>query len=110
MLDSTLLRQIITNLLSNAIKYFPDGKEINLHLDCKNNIALFKIKDQGIDIPEEDKPNIFENFQRGSNAGTIRGTGLGLAIVKKCVELHGGEIWFDSVARNGTTFYVKLPC
>ncbi len=109
-LDPTLLRQIITNLLSNAIKYSPDGGEINLHLDCNNHIALFKIKDRGIGIPEEDKQNIFESFQRGCNAGTIRGTGLGLAIVKKCVELHGGEIWFDSVARNGTTFYVKLPC
>lgn len=109
-LDSTLLRQIITNLLSNAIKYSPDGTEINLHLDCKNNIALFKIKDRGIGIHEEDKQNIFESFQRGSNASTIRGTGLGLAIVKKSVELHGGEIWFDSVAGNGTTFYIKLPC
>ena len=109
-LDSTLLRQIITNLLSNAIKYSPDGGEINLHLNCKNNIALFKIKDRGIGIREEDKQNIFESFQRGCNASTIRGTGLGLAIVKKCVELHGGEIWFDSVPQNGTTFYVKLPC
>lgn len=108
-LDSTLLRQILNNLLCNAIKYSPDGGEINLDLLCDNNIALFKITDQGIGIPEQDKQNLFESFQRGSNAGTIRGNGLGLAIVKKCVELHGGKIWFDSVVGNGTTFYVKLP-
>ncbi|MEO0840644.1 MAG: PAS domain-containing sensor histidine kinase [Cyanobacteria bacterium J06643_5] len=108
-LDSTLLRQILNNLLCNAIKYSPDGGEIKLDLFCDNNIALFKIADQGIGIPEQDKQKLFENFQRGSNAGTIRGNGLGLAIVKKCVKLHGGEIWFDSVVGNGTTFYVKLP-
>lgn len=108
-LDSTLLRQILNNLLSNAMKYSPDGGEINLDLLCDDNAALFKIKDQGIGIPEQDKHKLFESFQRGSNARTIRGSGLGLAIVKKYVELHGGEIWFDSVVGNGTTFYVKLP-
>jgi len=109
-LDSTLLRQILTNLLSNAIKYSPDGGEINLELLRDDNVALFKIKDQGIGIPEQDKQKLFESFQRGSNAGTIRGNGLGLAIVKQSVELHGGEIWFDSIVGNGTTFYIKLPC
>lgn len=108
-LDSTLLHQILNNLLSNAMKYSPDGGKINLDLLCDDNAALFKIKDQGIGIPEQDKQKLFESFQRGSNARTIRGSGLGLAIVKKCVELHGGEIWFDSVVGNGTTFYVKLP-
>ncbi len=109
-LDCTLLRQILTNLLYNAIKYSPDGGEISLHLTYNDGVATFKIKDQGIGIPEADKQKLFESFQRGSNAGTIRGTGLGLAIVKKCVELHGGKIWFDSVVGNGTNFYVKLPC
>ncbi|MCJ8282321.1 MAG: ATP-binding protein [Rivularia sp. ALOHA_DT_140] len=109
-LDSTLLRQILNNLLSNAIKYSPDGGEVNLNLKCNHSVALFQIKDRGIGIPEQDKQKLFDSFQRGSNAGTIRGNGLGLAIVKKCVELHRGEIWFDSILGNGTTFYVKLPC
>ncbi|MEM7712654.1 MAG: PAS domain-containing sensor histidine kinase [Cyanobacteria bacterium P01_A01_bin.68] len=108
-LDSTLLQQILSNLLCNAMKYSPDGGEINLDLVCDNNAALFKVKDQGIGIPEQDRQKLFESFQRGSNAGKIRGSGLGLVIVKRCVELHGGEIWFDSVVGNGTTFYVKLP-
>jgi len=108
-LDSTLLQQILSNLLCNAMKYSPDGGEINLNLLCDNNAALFKIKDQGIGIPEQDRQKLFESFQRGSNTGKIRGSGLGLVIVKRCVELHGGEIWFDSVVGNGTTFYVKLP-
>ncbi|BAY85126.1 PAS/PAC sensor signal transduction histidine kinase [Calothrix parasitica NIES-267] len=108
-LDSTLLQQILSNLLCNAIKYSPDGGEINLDLLCDNNAALFKVKDQGIGIPEQDRQKLFKSFQRGSNAGKIRGSGLGLVIVKRCVELHGGEIWFDSVVGNGTTFYVKLP-
>ncbi|AFY53656.1 PAS domain S-box [Rivularia sp. PCC 7116] len=109
-LDSNILRQILTNLLSNAIKYSPNGGEVNLNLAYSDGVVLFQVSDKGIGIHKQDNQKLFESFQRGSNAGTIRGTGLGLAIVKKCVELHGGEIWFDSVVGKGTNFYVKLPC
>ncbi|MBV6622794.1 MAG: PAS domain-containing sensor histidine kinase [Rivularia sp. (in: Bacteria)] len=108
-LDSNILRQILTNLLSNAIKYSPNGGEINLKLAYSNGAVLFQVSDKGIGIHQEDSQKLFQSFQRGSNTGIIRGTGLGLAIVKKCVELHDGEIWFNSVVGKGTTFYVKLP-
>lgn len=108
-LDPKLLRSILTNLLSNAVKYSSEGSPVTFNVSCLNQIIRFEIGDQGIGIPEKDQPKLFELFHRASNAETIRGTGLGLAIVKQCVELHQGQIAFDSQENHGTTFYVELP-
>lgn len=108
--DPSLVRQIFSNLLSNAIKYSPKGGMITVHVTISQGSMILKVKDQGIGIPKEDQPQLFESFHRGGNVGTIQGTGLGLAIVKKAIELHQGEIQFKSKVGNGTTFIVKLPC
>ncbi len=108
-LDEKLLRQILTNLLSNAIKYSPDGGTVQFDLKSMDGVAHFCIQDEGIGIPGEDLPQLFESFHRGTNVGTIPGTGLGLAIVKKCVDLHGGQISVGSVVGVGTTFRITLP-
>ena len=79
--------------------------EAQASADC----AIFKVQDEGIGIPQEDIPYLFETFQRARNVGTIQGTGLGLAIVKQCVDLHGGEILVESEVGSGTTFTVTLP-
>ncbi len=72
--------------------------------------VIFKIIDQGIGIPVEDWPYIYEPYHRGSNVedGNIHGTGLGLTIAHKAVELHNGKINFVSSKDNGTTFTVTL--
>lgn len=108
LLDERLLRQILSNLLSNAIKYSPINSTVQFDLIYSHKIIIFKIKDHGIGIPQEDQSRLFEPFHRATNVGTIQGTGLGLAIVKQCVDLHQGEITVDSVA-GSTTFTVKLP-
>jgi signal transduction histidine kinase len=119
-MDSQLLRQILNNLFSNAIKYSPQGGEITLELTIESepatpnlhhtaSLVVFRIKDPGIGIPQQDLQQLFESFQRATNVGTIRGTGLGLAIVKKCVELHGGHIEIESEIDKGSTFIVKIP-
>lgn len=108
-MDEKLLRHILSNLLSNAIKYSPQGGTVVCELACDNGEAIFRIKDQGIGIPQEDIDRLFESFHRATNAGNIHGTGLGLAIVKKFVSLHQGEITVDSQVGVGTTFTVKLP-
>jgi two-component system sensor histidine kinase/response regulator len=108
-IDSTLLQQILTNLLSNALKYSPAESQIHLDLDCHNHWAIFKVKDQGIGIPLESQPRLFEAFYRCNNVGEIKGTGLGLAIVKKCVEIHQGQIDLHSEEGIGTTITVSLP-
>ena len=108
-LDEKLVRQILTNLLSNAIKYSLDGGTVRLDLECREGVAIVRIQDSGIGIPQEDLSQLFESFYRAGNVGTVPGTGLGLAIVKKCVDLHGGQITVESDVGLGTTFTVTLP-
>ncbi len=108
-LDEKLLRHILGNLLSNAVKYSPEGGTVRLSLSCEGGEVVFEIADQGIGIPSDDLPHLFESFHRAANVGKIPGTGLGLAIVKRAVELHGGEISVRSEVGAGTTFSVRLP-
>jgi signal transduction histidine kinase len=117
-LDRKLLRQILSNLLSNAIKYSPEGGQIDFQVTCdlspntgvdNRKKITFAIRDRGIGIPPEDCDRLFDSFHRASNVGTLPGTGLGLAIVKKCLDLHKGEIQFESELGKGTEFIVMLP-
>lgn len=108
-LDCQLLKNVMLNLISNAIKYSPEDKEIYIKSECKNGSLKIDVIDQGIGIPDEDKPHMFQRFFRANNAGNIQGTGLGLNIVKKYIELMDGEISFESEFGKGTTFTVILP-
>lgn len=108
-MDEKLLEHILSNLLSNAIKYSPTGSTVRFSLTFKNGRAVFTIQDQGIGIPLEDLPHLFESFHRATNVSNIQGTGLGLAIVKKCVDTHNGEIAVKSEVGVGTIFTVTLP-
>lgn len=109
-MDEELLTCIITNLLSNAVKYSSEESEVNFQISCdRNNIVTFRIEDQGIGIPLKEQNKLFDTFYRASNVGNISGTGLGLAIVKRCVDLHQGEIQFESQEGLGSVFTVRLP-
>lgn len=108
-MDEKLLRYIINNLLSNAIKYSPQGSTIQFHLAGHQSNVILRIQDEGIGIPVNDQQHIFESFYRGSNTRNISGTGLGLAIVKRAVDLHGGQIAWESREGVGTIFTVTLP-
>ncbi|RAM52927.1 MAG: histidine kinase [Hapalosiphonaceae cyanobacterium JJU2] len=107
--DKNLLGHILRNLLTNALKYSSNGSIIKFILTEQKNRIVFEIKDQGIGIPQEDLPLLFDSFHRAANVGNIPGTGLGLSIVKKCVDLHQGEIFVESHLGVGTTFTVILP-
>ncbi len=108
-LDKNLLIHILTNLLSNAIKYSPEGGNINLEAIGEPQQVTFYIRDEGIGMPPGYKDKLFQQFERGSNVGQIKGTGLGLSIVKRAVELHGGQISFESEEEQGTIVIVTLP-
>jgi signal transduction histidine kinase len=108
-MDEDLLSSIFTNLLSNAVKYSPQKRDVRFNLNCQDGVAIFKIQDQGIGIPQEEQCNLFETFFRASNTNQIPGTGLGLAIVKRCVELHRGDVEVESEVDVGTTVIVTLP-
>jgi signal transduction histidine kinase len=107
--DEALLRHIFNNLLSNAVKYSPEGSPVDFAVERAGNDAVFTVRDRGIGIPESEAARLFTAFHRCANVGEVPGTGLGLLIVKRCVELHGGDISFESRERDGTTFTVRLP-
>jgi signal transduction histidine kinase len=109
LMDSKLVRQILTNLLSNAIKYTLGNSQVQFDIIFTSETATFQIADRGIGISNEDRVRLFESFHRGNNVSNIPGTGLGLSIVKRCVDLHGGTIDLTSEIDVGTTFIVNLP-
>ena len=107
--DARLLQQAIGNLLHNALKYSPPDKVVHIALAEEGGQITLRIVDEGIGIPAEDLPHLFEPFHRAANVGAIHGTGLGLAIAKEAIELHGGAIAVESRVGVGTAFIVSLP-
>jgi len=108
-LDERLLRSIITNILLNAIRYTPAEKSIRLKASKRRNQLWIQIEDQGIGIPLDDQPHLFEPFHRGRNVSNIPGTGLGLSIVKQFIDLQQGAITVKSHVGIGSTFTIRLP-
>ena len=113
--DSLRVQQIIVNLLTNAAKYTEQGGVdliVSHDRDTEKKITLrITVRDTGIGIREEDKPKLFQGFERldaERNRG-VEGTGLGLAITKQLAVLMGGDVTFESTYGKGTTFFVTLP-
>ncbi len=105
------IQETLTNLLANAVKYTPRNGKIDITVSDKGNRILIEIKDNGIGIPKDELPRIFEEFYRASNAKEVErdGTGLGLSIAKQIVEIHNGKIWVESEEGKGSTFSIELP-
>jgi signal transduction histidine kinase len=124
-MDRDKVRVVLNNLINNAVKYSPEGGEIILkaelitdpaqlpevELPSPDLLILISVKDEGVGIPEEAIPHIFDRFYRVDNSVTrqIGGTGLGLTIAKALVELHGGVIWVKSKVDQGSAFNFTLP-
>jgi len=109
LLDPKQLELILNNLLSNAVKYTNKKGMIELSIITNGSVLQIIVSDNGIGIPEEDKPRLFESFHRAGNTANIQGTGLGLSIVKNAVDLHRGKITFESKINKGTKFTVEIP-
>ncbi len=109
LLDPKLLKDAIANLISNALKYSSTGTTVGIDLTASDARIVLRVSDQGIGIPADDLPRLFEPFHRAGNVGQIEGTGLGLSITKNAVELHGGTITAASEVGRGTTFTITLP-
>ncbi len=109
--DRIRIEQILINITSNAIKYTPDGGRISLRLHDLGDRAEVTITDNGVGIPAEDIPHLFERFYRVEKARSSDkgGTGLGLAIAREFAAAHGGDIRVSSIVGKGTTFTVTLP-
>ncbi|MEZ4510663.1 MAG: hybrid sensor histidine kinase/response regulator [Chloroflexota bacterium] len=113
--DRFRLSQILTNLLSNANKYAPEQSDIYVRATVvpyhETTALQIEVEDAGMGIRDTDKHHIFKQFFRSADQDVraIMGTGLGLNIAKRLVELHDGEIWFESEYGVGTTFYFTIP-
>ena len=102
--------QVFENLLSNAIKFSPQNKKVYVSVVKKNGRIVAKVKDEGPGLSDDDKKKLFGKYQKLSAkpTGNETSTGLGLSIVKKFVEAMQGEIWCESTAGEGASFFVAF--
>jgi two-component system phosphate regulon sensor histidine kinase PhoR len=109
--DEERLKQVIINLIDNAIKYTNEDGEIKIGLKKTDKDVIISISDNGVGIPKDDLPRIFERFYRvdKTRSRDMGGSGLGLSIVKHILELHSSTIKVESEEGKGTRFEFNLP-
>ena len=110
-IDRNKIIQVITNLLSNAVKYSPDGGDIHITMEDRDSRYYISVSDEGLGMPRDALPIIFEKFYRVDSPAVkkIGGTGIGLSIVKYIVELHNGGITVESEEGKGSKFTFFIP-
>jgi heavy metal sensor kinase len=109
--DRARLKQVVVNLLDNAIKYTPQNGRIQLRVHAVNGHAVLEVEDNGVGIPAEALPHVFDRFYRMDQirSGDVEGAGLGLSIARAICSAHGAEIEAASSLSSGSCFRVKLP-
>lgn len=109
--DLFKVEQVLNNLAGNAIKFSYQNSEIEIRVEKVLNECLITVENEGDGIKSEDHDKLFKPFQKIAAKGTgdESGSGLGLFIVKQVVDNHKGKIWFSSIPRGKTKFYISLP-
>jgi heavy metal sensor kinase len=109
--DRARMKQVVVNLLDNAIKYTPQGGAVDLKVRTRDGKAILEITDNGIGIPADSLPRVFERFYRVDEARSreLGGAGLGLSIVKSICSAHHGRVDATSTPGQGSVFRVELP-
>ncbi|ARS38440.1 hypothetical protein CA265_01570 [Sphingobacteriaceae bacterium GW460-11-11-14-LB5] len=109
--DRDKLGHVVNNLISNAVKYSPVDSEISVDCYLEGETAVFRIKDHGMGIDENDIPKLFERFYRveSNRMSTVAGFGIGLYLSAEIIHRHGGKIWAESQIGKGSVFYFSLP-
>jgi len=109
--DKDMVLTILRNLISNGIKFTNPGGEIMVRADQQDDRMMVSVADSGVGISEEDIDTLFRIENSRSTLGTHKekGTGLGLLLCKEFVEMHGGQIWAESMEGAGSTFYFTIP-
>ncbi|MEJ7559933.1 MAG: PAS domain-containing sensor histidine kinase [Pedobacter sp.] len=108
--DSMKFLQIINNLVSNAIKFTGDDGKILVHVEKLDNSFLVTVKDDGIGIPNNLQPILFQKYTKAGRTGLEgeQSVGLGMWIVKTLTEAHGGKVWFETELKKGTIFFIEI--
>ncbi|MCP4129969.1 MAG: PAS domain S-box protein [bacterium] len=109
--DEARIKQVLNNLMANALKYIGDGKQFGIEAAGRENAVIFRVWDEGIGIPPENRDKIFERFEQVNVELSVKnkGTGLGLAISRAIVTLHNGTIEVTNGYERGSCFTVVLP-
>lgn len=108
--NPVLIREAMENLLSNAVKYTPEGGRIVVNAYAQAGQFHFTVEDNGIGIPRQALPRVFESFYRvRSEDVDVEGRGLGLSLVKTIIERHNGEVWVESEVGVGSRFGFWVP-
>lgn len=110
--DRDGIEQVVTNIITNSIKYTGENGSIKVYVGAFHNDAYIKVIDNGIGIPKDDLPRVFERFYRVDKARSreMGGTGLGLPIAKEIIEANDGSIVMNSEVGKGTEVIMKIPC
>jgi signal transduction histidine kinase len=107
--DRVRMQQVLANLVDNAIKYTPEGGKVEIKAMRRSSNLYIEVKDNGMGIPPEALPRIWERLYRADKSRTQKGLGLGLCLVKAIVQAHHGTVSVQSQPDVGSTFTVKLP-
>jgi signal transduction histidine kinase len=110
--DADKLVQLMSILIGNAVKYSPTGSEVQVSSESARDEVTVTVKDHGPGMPGDFENGLFVGYRQKSGDGNgahAGGTGLGLPIARQIVEMHGGRIWFESAAGEGTAFHFTLP-
>lgn len=107
--DEDKLEQILLNLVNNAAKYSPQGGKVEVTANVEEGQLVVQVRDEGIGIPPEALPHLFERYHRLGGDRRIRGVGIGLYLVRHLVEAHGGRVGVQSEVGKGSTFTFTIP-
>jgi signal transduction histidine kinase len=108
--DSGRITQCLMNLAGNSLKFTKAGK-VEISVEQKDSLLVFRVVDTGIGIPPDKIDNLFTEFKQtdATIASEYGGTGLGLSITRKFIEMHGGWIWVESELGKGSSFIFEIP-
>lgn len=109
--DRGRVNQVLDNLIGNAVKFSPYGGQVRVEMEEDAATVTVAVMDEGIGVPSDKLPYIFERFYQADGSARRRfgGAGIGLAIVKRIIDAHAGHIWAESEPDQGSVFYFTLP-
>lgn len=110
-IDEDAIRMVFENIIDNAGKYSPEDTKVTVSIKESTDEIRIAVRDRGVGIRASENDKVFEKFSRLDNPLSVHagGTGIGLYWAKKIVDLHRGDITYESQENKGTTFTVRLP-